>query len=95
MDIPREVPRKSVAAEVKLRRSGELNYVVHAFDLSEKGCKLEFVERPIIGEIVWVKFEGLAAIESTVRWTENFVVGLEFRRPLYPAVLETLVARLN
>ena len=87
--------RRTITAEVQLRRSGELNYVVNAYDLSESGCKVEFVERPRTGEIVWIRFEGLASIESTVRWIGDFAVGLEFGRPLDPRVLEALMTRLR
>lgn len=84
-----------IAAEVQLRRSGELNFVVNAFDLSESGCKIEFVNRPRLGEIVWVKFPSLASIESTVRWIGNFAIGLEFRHPMNPYVLEWLLKQLR
>lgn len=35
---------------------------MHTYDVSEMGCKVEFVEHPYIGEIVWAKFAGLEAI---------------------------------
>ena len=95
MSNSRSHPRRTIAAEVQLRRSGELNYVVNAYDLSEHGCKVEFVERPRLGEIVWIRFEGLASIESAVRWIGDFAVGLEFSSPLNPRVLEMLMTRLR
>lgn len=84
-----------IAAEIQLRRSGELNFVVNAFDLSESGCKLEFVNRPRLGEIVWVKFPNLTSIQSTVRWIGKFTVGLEFINPISPYVLESLMKELR
>jgi hypothetical protein len=59
------------------------------------GCKLEFVERPELAERVWVKFEGLDAIEGQVCWIDGFVVGIEFVRPMYAAVFDALVPRLR
>ena len=38
---------------------------------SPQGCRCEFIERPNIGERVWVKFDGLEAIESEVRWLKE------------------------
>lgn len=78
LEDSRSTRRITIDAEVQLRRSGELNFVVHAYDLSERGCKVEFVERPRCEEIVWVKFPGLVSIEATVRWIGEYVLGLEF-----------------
>lgn len=91
LEDPREAPRRPVHAEVQLRRSGELNFTVEVHDLSARGCRTEFVERPRIGEIVWVKFGGLSAVESTVRWVEGFHGGIEFNSPVNPAVLEMII----
>lgn len=70
-------------------------YRVRVYDASTHGCKLEFVERPRIDERVWVKFDGLDAIESAVCWVDGFVVGVEFVRPMYPPVFDALVSRLR
>jgi hypothetical protein len=91
----RKSGRISVDAEVTLRRAGQHHYRVHAYDLSPLGCKLEFVERPQADERVWVKFDGMEALEGHVCWTEGFVVGIEFIRPMYPAVFDALVQRLR
>ena len=87
--------RQPIHAEVQLRRSGQLNFVVELHDLSERGCRTEFVERPQVGEIVWIKFDGLAAIESTVRWSVGFIGSLEFNQPMDARVLDDLFLRLG
>lgn len=92
---PRKSARVTIGAEVQLRRSGQHNYVVQVFDLSREGCKLEFVERPKLDETVWVKVEGLEALEASVCWVEGFCAGIEFTRPIHPAVFEMLVSRLR
>ena len=91
---PRKSVRVSLAAEVILRRAGQPNYRVRVFDGSLDGCKLEFVERPNLDERVWVKFEGMEALEASVCWIEDFTVGVEFQKPIHPAVFETLLKRL-
>jgi hypothetical protein len=91
----RKADRIAVDAEVALRRSAQLNYRVRAYDASPYGCKLEFVERPELEERVWVKFEGLDALEGLVCWVNGFVVGIEFARPIHPAVFEALMPRLR
>ncbi|HJU77766.1 MAG TPA: PilZ domain-containing protein [Sphingomicrobium sp.] len=91
----RQADRIALDADVSLRRSGQNLYRVRVYDASTHGCKLEFVERPRIDEHVWVKFDGLDAIESAVCWVDGFVVGVEFVRPMYPPVFDALVARLR
>jgi hypothetical protein len=91
---PRKSPRIGLAAEVSLRRSGQHNYRANVFDISQHGCKVEFIERPKLDEVVWVKFAGLEALEATVCWLDEFAVGLEFHRPVHPAVFEVLLERL-
>ena len=64
-------------------------------DVSREGCRLEFIERPRLDETVWVKFDGLDAIESSVCWVRGADVGVEFKRPIYTAVFDILLNRLN
>jgi len=90
----RKADRVAVNAEVSLRRPGQNHYRVRAYDASPLGCKLEFVERPELAERVWVKFDGLEAIEGQVCWVNGFVVGVEFARPMYQPVFDALAARL-
>jgi hypothetical protein len=92
---PRKAARTAVAAEASLRRAGHPHYRVNVYDASEYGCKVEFVERPMLDEIVWIKFDRLDALEAHVCWIEGSAVGLEFQRPMHPAVFAMLVERLS
>lgn len=89
----RTCSRRAIAVNVKLRRCGAASYIVRTYDLSQTGCKLEFIERPRVDEIVWLKFEGLDILRAIVRWTGDFTAGLEFERPIYTPVLDRLVGR--
>lgn len=91
----RRSARVPLMAEVQLRRSGQSNYLVNVHDISLEGCKLEFIERPRLDETVWVKFDKLDAIEANVCWIKGFDAGVEFARPIYPAVFDVLVSRLK
>jgi hypothetical protein len=97
--VSNQDPRKSVriglSAEIKLRRAGQGRYRVKILDVSQHGCKAEFVERPKLDELVWVKFDGLDALEAVVCWVHGFEVGLEFAHPIHPAVFEMLVSKLT
>jgi hypothetical protein len=68
---------------------------VTIYDLSPEGCRVEFVDRPTLSERLWVKLEGVEALEGTVCWIEGHCVGLQFRRPLHPAVFGTLLKRFR
>jgi hypothetical protein len=76
--------------EAGIRRSGGRSFRVNVFDISPQGCKIEFIERPAVGERVWVKFDGLEAVEGMVRWVAGHVGGVEFQRPLHDAVFKRL-----
>ena len=82
-------------SKVSLRRHGRSSYRVSIHDISPYGCKIEFVERPELDERLWVKFEGLEALEGAVCWAEGFVAGVEFNRPIHSAVFERLLATLR
>lgn len=93
--LDRKAERIHINAQVFLRRAGQLNYRVRAYDATRFGCKVEFVERPTLDERVWIKFEGLSALEGLVCWVDGFLAGIEFVQALHPAVFETLVQRLR
>lgn len=88
----RKRKRVPLTAEVGVRRSGFHSFRVRVFDASPEGCKIEFVERPSLGERVWVKFDGLEGIEATVRWLDDHIGGVHFELPLHEAVFQQLVS---
>ena len=92
---PRRSTRVALAAGVVARRSGKVTYSVTVQDASCHGCRIQFVERPRLGERTWIKFEGLEALEALVCWVDGFVAGVQFEKAIHPAVFDTLVARLR
>jgi hypothetical protein len=92
---PRNAERVGIEAEASLRREGRLSYRVTLFDVTRFGCRSEFVERPRIHERVWMKFNGLEAIEAVVCWIEESTTGLMYKNPIHPAVFELLLRRLR
>jgi hypothetical protein len=90
---PRKADRRSLTAEVSLRRPGRPTYKVRVCDVSTHGCKSEFVDRPDEGETMFVKFDGLETMEAVARWIEPPLTGLSFLRPIHPAVFDMLIAR--
>lgn len=92
---PRQHPRQSLDAEISVRGPGRPHYRTRVFDLSPTGCKIDFVERPKLNDKLWIKLQGLDALESDVRWLEGFVGGVQFVRAIHPAVFELHLARLK
>lgn len=87
---PRTASRLDFTAEAGIRRAGVRPYRVRVFDASAEGCKIEFVERPSVGERIWVKFDGIEALEGTVRWIAGHIGGVKFEQPLHPAVFQRI-----
>jgi len=95
MGQPRREPRVALDAEVMVRRTSGNSYRVRVFDLSPHGCKIEFVERPELDERIWVKIDGLDPLEGMVCWTNGFIAGVDFVRPMHAAVFDHVVKRLR
>jgi len=87
--------RIALDAEVTLRRSGRLNFRVRIYDISPEGCRAEFVERPELHELVWIKFEGMHSLEATICWIAGSKTGMRFAQPIHRAVFEHLLARIR
>lgn len=92
---PRCSERTQLSAEVSMRRLGKFNYRVRVFDVSPEGCKVELVERPRIDEHVFIRFEGLEALDCAVCWLDGMTAGLRFERAIHPAVFALLLERLR
>ena len=67
---------------------------VHLLEFSSLGCRLEYLEKPQIGELVWIKLPGLESFGSQVCWVRRQFAGARYFKALEPAVLDMLMARL-
>ena len=92
---PRQSGRVPLEAEITMRRAGFPNFRVNIDDISLEGCRIEFVDRPNLDERVWVKLEGLAAIEGSVVWVKEHSAGVQFDHAIHPAVFDDLIGRLR
>ena len=90
---PRRVDRINLSAEVGLRVAGRHTYRVQVYDVSTDGCQVELVERPAIGDRVFVKFDELEALESDVCWVVGHRAGLMFVNRIHAAVFDLLADR--
>jgi hypothetical protein len=92
---PRCHERVAVDGQVSLRRAGKTQFRVHIYDICPDGCKAEFVDRPELGEQLWIKFDSMDAVEANVRWITGAKAGFRFSRPLHAAVFDMLIGRLG
>lgn len=91
----RKEERVELHVEVPLRKAGYHSGQAELADISSSGARVIAAERLVEGETVWLRFPGLEAIPARVAWTQEWTAGLEFQRPLHPAVLDMLLARLR
>lgn len=90
---PRDAERMSAGFSARMKRFGRNCYAVPVPDVSVSGCKVEFADRPHVGETVFIRFDGLDSIEATVRWVGDRDCGLDFVCPIHPAILELMLQR--
>lgn len=91
-NIRREA-RDRIAMPGRLRRNVTCRTEVGVLDLSPNGCRIDTGGSLLaIGSPVFVRLDQLGAVRATVRWQEDRIAGLEFDSPLYPPVVDHLVA---
>lgn len=92
---PRRSERIAVTATVTLRKPGKPNFQAKVSDVSREGCKVEFIDRPSVGDSLWIKFGSFENLAAEVCWVEGSEMGLNFAKPFHPAVFELLMERLG
>ena len=93
--VERRAARIEVPGTIGLKALGRNTFRVRIFNLGTDGCKVELVERPSIGDVMLVKFDGLDAVDSEVIWLDGHIAGLRFANPIHAAVLDLLLSRLT
>jgi PilZ domain len=93
--IQRGLQRLPFVAEVEVRGRRSLKYRVTLIDFSPAGASLNLVERFEVGDIVWIKLDGLESLESKICWISGFIAGIQFARPLHSSVFAMLIQRLS
>ena len=92
MDLRRE-ERYSIAVSGHYRRGTGVRYDVAIRNLSEYGCLFyDFVGRLEPGSEITVRIGTVGPIGARVKWVSQRQVGVEFEQPLYPSVLDHIIA---
>jgi hypothetical protein len=97
---PREGERRcsgrfAIGAQIHARRIPGVNFEIPIDNVSATGCRLEMIEECAIGEDAIIRFPDLEPMGARVRWTLGMTAGLEFVRPIHPAVFGSLLDRLS
>ena len=77
-----------------MRRMGSFSFQVTLEDVSTGGCKVELVEFVEVNDHVIARFPGIEPFSPKVTWADSRFAGIDFDRPLHPAVFEQLLSRL-
>jgi PilZ domain len=87
----RTAERRPTGVRSALRPRGMGSIPVQVIDISARGCRVEVRPTPYEGSTVWLKLPGLEAWYGRVAWVGEGCVGVEFSKPLHPAVVERFV----
>ncbi|MEO6580011.1 MAG: PilZ domain-containing protein [Sphingomicrobium sp.] len=93
-DERRRGERVQLNAAVDFRRPREQPYPVRLHDLTAHGCRIDLPEHVSDAATIWVTLPGLESLASRVRWESNWNAGVEFKRPMHPAVFDHISAKL-
>lgn len=95
MPEKRRTDRVPLSCHVKFKRHGDSPYEVDLLDLSPSGCRIEPPVHVEEGEEVWLRIPKMEPVHGHVVWVKEWTAGVEFDRPFYPSVFETVVNRLK
>ncbi len=91
----RKAERVPLQADIDFRRTGEHRWRVNIHDISPQGCRVELPVKVVTDDKIWIIFPGLEAIQGKVCWVKEWVAGIEFDRPLHPAVFDMVEQRIR
>ena len=91
----RRQERHFLKGEVGLRQRGLNRLPASIHDVSTGGCRVELTKTVQPGDLMWISLPGLETIQATVRWTDGWIAGVEFERPLHPSVLDIVEKRIR
>ena len=81
-DERRQVPRKPVELEAKMRELGASGVEAKVLNISERGFMAVADGRFEVGSRVWLILPGRDRANAVVKWTAGDKIGAEFAEPL-------------
>lgn len=87
--------RVAVQSTMTVRRVGSCGFEVALEDISASGCRVVMLDSAVAGDPVVARLPQLEPLGSRVCWAEGTVTGVQFLRPMHPAVFDMLLTRLG
>ena len=78
----RRSPRAPVSLDAKIGRGGLDRTLCKVTDISLHGARLQTYSAIKQDSIIWLTLPGIGQVAATVRWSDDFHAGCEFRTPL-------------
>lgn len=91
----RQSDRFGSCASIHARRIPGTNFEVPLDNISAGGCRIETLEECEEGDDLIARLPHLEPIGARIRWTLGRTAGVQFTRPIHPAVFSTLVEHLH
>ncbi|QGN54351.1 PilZ domain-containing protein [Novosphingobium sp. Gsoil 351] len=89
--VPRQEVRLPVDLKSRVRTRGMKIRDVALSDISAAGCCIAIASHYVeVGQNIIIQPDTLEGLQARVCWVGDHKAGLEFARPLYPAVVEHL-----
>lgn len=93
MNLRRE-KRYSISVPGRYRKGTGIRFDIAIKDLSEYGCQFaDLVGWVQEGDDITIRVGQIGPLPATVKWIEKRLVGVEFEQPLYPSVLDHIIAQ--
>ena len=93
MDGRRRAPRAPVSLDASLGLGGLARALCKVVDISIHGARLQSYSTLTRGSTIWLTLPGIGPVAADIMWSDEFVAGCQFHRPLDPAVIEDLAKR--
>ena len=92
MDLRRE-KRYSISVPGRYRKGTGVGFNVAIKDLSEYGCQFsDLGGRVQKDDGITIRIGSIGPLAAQVKWIDRRKVGIEFEQPLYPSVLDHMIA---
>lgn len=91
----RRAERVPLRADIDFRRTGEHRWRVNILDFSPEGCRVELPVRVLVDDMIWISLPGIEALQGRICWVKEWIAGVEFERPMHPAVFGMVEERMR
>ena len=92
LPVGRGVERRVVNLAADLREEGSQVADVEVADLSTDGFMMHCALDLPPGTLVWLQLSGVPPMKAELIWAQDGKAGCRFSTPLYPAILEQIIA---